>query len=60
MVVTNGKVGLNPRLVSIEYTFKSDGQNAQVQKRQTLANISYIVIQYINDSIRGFPRSFDI
>jgi hypothetical protein len=22
-----------------------------------LADISYIVIQYINDSIRGFPRS---
>jgi hypothetical protein len=43
---TNGKVGPNPRLISIEYTFKSDGWN-----------ISYIVIQYINDSLGGFPRS---
>jgi hypothetical protein len=25
MVGTNGKVGPDPRLVSIEYTFKSDG-----------------------------------
>jgi hypothetical protein len=25
MVGTNGKVGPNPRLVSKEYTFKSDG-----------------------------------
>jgi hypothetical protein len=57
MVGTNGKVGQNPRLVSIEYTFKWDGWNAQFKKRQTLANISYIVIQYINDLIRSFPRS---
>jgi hypothetical protein len=41
----------------LEYTFKSDRWNAQFKKRQTLANISYIVIQYINDSIRGFARS---
>jgi hypothetical protein len=42
-------------LLSIEYTFKSDGWNAQFKKRQILANTSFIVVQYMNDSIRGLP-----